>query len=92
MGGSEAQVRERVYRILGVVAGYAVLAGCAGAWYAWSLIHSDRTTVGYEKDWSFQLLMFALFKLPYTLPILATALILAWRGASRGSEAAVHGG
>ena len=55
----------------------AVLWGIATALYAWayasSFVHSPES-VGYEADWGFQFMMFAIVRLPFLL--LALGLLL----------------
>ena len=69
----------RLNRALLVLALWTLIVGSCGVWYAWSLIHSPETEPGYEKRWAFQLLMFAIFRMPWSLPFLGVGLWWSWQ-------------
>jgi hypothetical protein len=60
------------------------------AWkYAFDFVH-DPSSVGYEADWGFQFLMFAIVRLPFLL--LALALLMVWAIRRRRALTATNAG
>ncbi len=58
------------------VTAWCLLVVLAGYSYARSRIYSPEATPGYETTWSFQLVMFAIFRLPILVIVLAGGLFL----------------
>lgn len=65
--------RRRLFSPLAVVALWAVATALYAWAYASSFVHSPDS-VGYEADWGFQFLMFALVRLPFLLVALGVLL------------------
>jgi len=68
----------RRFSPLAVLAVWAIATSIYAWMYASERVHSPDS-VGYEAEWGFQFLMFAIVRLPFLLPLLALLMVWAIR-------------